>query len=159
MKTFKKILNELKLKWEVPKEPGSTPIPPDHVRLYHQTSSQNLSPIRRKGIESRQPVEGPKGIYADEKGFYGNPEDTPSVEFSVPKSDYRAPFVHQDVVEPKSIIATHKPWHRTVRYIDDDPEIKQAILRGEHDDLLNDPHYSKAIRFVKKREKALQGKN
>jgi hypothetical protein len=157
MKTFKTFVAEMKKpRWEVPAEPGSTPIPKDHVRLFHQTNGRNISSIRRHGLEARQPVEGPRGIYADEKGFYGKPDQTPSIEFHVKKSEFSRPFVHRDKVEPDQIVAAHKPWHASVRYIDADPQIRKDVEAGKHDDLMKfrDDPTSKAVRFVKKRAKA-----
>jgi len=168
MKTFKQYLYELKKpRYEVPDEPGSTPTPEGKIKLYHQTSMKNLNAIRRQGIQlsKAKGYEGPKAIYAslpskDNKGFYGPAHNTPTAEFHVDKDEYKAPFVHRDSVPAKDIIA-HKEWHDTVRYIDDDPELKAAILRGEHDHLIKkekSSKYAKAIRFVKKRAKAQQGK-
>jgi hypothetical protein len=159
MLSFKQYITELKKpKWEVPGEPGTAPIPKDHVRLYHQTSShKNLGSIKRKGILPHQPHEGPKGIYAGEKPFYGPAHHKPTTEFSVHKKDWHHPFVTRDKVEPKKIVANHKEWHHTVRYIDDDPELKKNVLSGEHDDLIakgKKDHYAKAIRFVKRRHAA-----
>lgn len=158
MITFKQFMLEMKKpKWEIPDEPGTKPIPRGHVRLYHQTAKKNLSNIRRKGILPHQPVEGPRGIYADPKGFYGKPTETPTAEFSVHKKDWHAPFVTRDKVEKKKLIATHKDWHHTVRYIDDDPDLKKKVLSGEHDDLIKQgkhDKFAKAVRFVKRRERA-----
>jgi hypothetical protein len=157
MKTYKQLISEMKRpKWEVPKEPGTEPIPKDHVRLFHQTKSSTLSRIRKTGIESRQPVEGPKGIYADTKGFYGKPHEVPTAEFHVHKSQFDSPFVHRDKVEPEKIIATHKPWHASVRYIDNDPILKREVEQGQHDDLLTykGSKEAKAVRFIKKRAQA-----
>lgn len=167
MLSFKQFLLEMKKpKWEVPAEPGTTPIPSDHVRLYHQTSRSAISPIRKGGIEPRQPVEGPRGIYAAKpdskgRGFYDHPDYKPTIEFSVPKDDFKyPPFVAQDKVEPSSIIAGHKPWHARVRSIDSNPRLKAEVERGEHDHLLDDESLKgddtvKAIRFIKKRAKSL----
>jgi len=161
LKKIEQIKEMKKPRWEVPAEPGTTPIPDDHVRLYHQTSDRAISPIRKTGIEPRQPVEGPKGIYASKpdsrgRGFYDHPEHKPTIEFSVPKSDYEyPPFVAQDKVQPSSIIAGHKPWHRTVRYIDDDPQLRADVESGKHDHLLDGKDdTAKAVRFVKKRAQA-----
>ena len=165
MLSFKQFIEEMKKpKWEVPAEPGTTPIPSGHVRLYHQTSRQAISPIRKTGIERRQPFEGPEGIYAvkpdaEGRGFYGHPDDKSTIEFSVPKSNYtHPPFVAQDKVQPSSIIAGHKPWHSKVRYIDANPKRRAEVESGEHDHLLNGPEKKddivKAIRFIKKRAKA-----
>ena len=64
-------IDELKRpRWELPAEPGTAPIPKDHVRLYHQTSSdKNLDSIRHTGIKlsHAKGYEGPKAVYADEK--------------------------------------------------------------------------------------------
>lgn len=149
-------------KWEVPAEPGSTPTPEGKVKLYHQTARSSISPIRKQGIEARQPVEGPRGIYAAEpnkkgEGFYGHPNHKSTIEFHVDKSEYNAPFVHRNKVEPDKIVAGHKPWHATVRYIDADPRVKAAVLSGEHDDLMGkgkSDNFAKAVRFVKRREQA-----
>lgn len=158
MKTFSEYIFELrKPKWTIPKSPGTKTLKKDHVRLYHQTKKSNLSNIRRKGIEARQPVEGPKGIYADEKGFYGKPEETPTAEFSVKKKDFSFPFVKKDMVKAKEIIATHKDWHETVRYIQSNKGMVKKVLDGEYDNLMDGSagaKYSKAVRFIKKRAKA-----
>lgn len=161
MKTFRAFIAEMKKpRYEVPAEPGSTPLKPGHVRLYHQTGEKALNSIRHTGIERRQPHEGPAGIYASKpdsqnRGFYSKATDTPTAEFQVPEHEYDAPFVHKDKVPAKDIIA-HKEWHHTVRHIDKDPKLKDEVLRGEHDDLMKDKgsKYSKAIRFIKKREAA-----
>ena len=158
MKSFKQYLNEMKRpRWELPPEPGTAPIPKDHVRLYHQTQSDaHLDSIKRNGIQFKHAkgYEGPKAIYADEKGFYGKPGDKPTAEFSVHKDRWHKPFVQGDV-EPKSIVSTHKKWHQTARYIEDDPRLKKAVLAGEHDDLMKkdqpDDKYRKAIRFIKRK--------
>lgn len=162
MKTLKEFLNEMKKpRWEVPAEPGSTPAPEGKVKLYHQTYAKNLSNIRRKGILPHQPVEGPRGIYAQQpdsrnRGFYGHPDDVPTAEFHIDKTDWHAPFVHKDKVEPHEVVATHKPWHAKVRYIDSHPDVLAAVERGEHDDLMKDKGEptGKAVRFIKKRMKA-----
>jgi len=168
MKTFREYITEMKRpRWEVPAEPGSTPTPKGQVKLYHQTHGRNISSIRKKGIESRQPVEGPKGIYASEpdskgKGFYGHPNDTPTIEFHTKKKDWNRPFVHRDKVEPKKIVAAHKPWHSTVRYIDADPDLRRDIETdkdGEYSKMLKDPinkgdKTTRGVRFVMKRAKA-----
>lgn len=145
--------------WKVPAAPGSQPIPADHVRLYHQTHKPKLSNIRRSGIQPGQPVEGPRGIYADTRGFYGDPRYTPSVEFHVHKDEWRPPFVHRDQVERDKILATHKDWHETVRYIDADPQLRKEVEDGLHDDLMKpgkSDKFAKAVRFVKKRKASQQ---
>lgn len=157
-------LSEMKKpRYEVPAEPGSTPTPEGKIKLYHQTGEKSLNAIRRQGIQlsKAKGYEGPKAIYAsppdkNNRGFYGRADDTPTAEFHVDKDEYRAPFVHRDEVPAKDITA-HKEWHATVRYIDADPELKAAVLRGEHDNLMKkgkSDKFAKAVRFVKKRAKA-----
>lgn len=127
----------------LPPAPGTAPIPPGNVRLFHQTSEENLATIERNGlsIANARGIEGPKAIYADEKGFYGSPSKVPTVEFSVAKDRWDAPFVRADSVKdsgkvaPSDIIATHYPWHDKARYIESNPDVLKAVLRGEHDDL------------------------
>jgi hypothetical protein len=143
-------INEV-INWKIPDPPGTQPIPDDHVRLYHQTDEQNLGAIKHQGIrfDKAQGIEGPKAIWADERGFYGKPTDRPTVEFHVHRDRWKyPPFVQGDVL-PKDIIAVHRPWHERARYNEQDPELIAKIVRGDHDDLLNDPHYAKQIRYIK----------
>lgn len=143
--------------YKIPFEPGTEPIPDGHVRLYHQTNAKYLRSIRRNGLEARQPFEGPRGLYADEEGFYGKPENVPTVEFHVPKEHWDRPFVktggsiYDARVEPENIIAVHHPWHQTARYIESEPDVLNSVLNGEDDKLLNDKQYGPAIRFIKHR--------
>jgi hypothetical protein len=64
-----------------------------------------------------------------------------TVEFHVHKDRWQSPFVTRSDVHPKDIIAVHHPWHRLARYAEDNPKVKQAIVAGEHDRLLNDKQY------------------
>lgn len=139
------------LSWRLPPAPGTTPIPDGHIRLYHQTGEQNLGAIKHQGIQlsHAQGIEGPRAIYADPEGFYGKPADKPTVEFHVPRERWDPPFVTGTSVAPQAIIAIHRPWHRTARYIEGRPELIQEILAGEHDDLLKDYHYGRPIRYIK----------
>lgn len=136
--------------WKLPPEPGTAPIPPDHVRLYHQTDASNLGAIKHQGIlfSKARGIEGPKAIWADETGFYGDPKHTPTVEFHVHKDRWRKPWVHGDVA-PHEIIAVHRGWHNTARYIEKHEDGIRRVLAGEHDDLLGDPKYGPAIRYIK----------
>jgi hypothetical protein len=81
--------------WNIPPEPGTTPIPKGHVRLYHQTGEHLLGAIKHQGLrlDKGRGIEGPNAIYADEHGFYGEPSDKPTVEFHVPKEQWDRPFV------------------------------------------------------------------
>ncbi len=142
---------------DLPPAPGTAPIPEGHVRLYHQTAEENLAGIWKNGIklDSARGIEGPKAIYADEKGFYGKPGQVPTVEFSVPKERWDAPFVRADsvldkgMVAPENIIGIHYPWQEHARYAESHPEVKASILAGEHDDLANDRNYGRANQYIK----------
>lgn len=144
----------------LPPAPGMAPIPAGNVRLYHQTSEANLGSIQNNGITlaSAKGIEGPRAIYADEKGFYGDPAHRPTVEFSVPKDRWDPPFVRADSVKdngrvaPQDIIGVHYPWHSNARYIESHPDVLKATLAGEHDNLLTDHgDYGSAIRYIKQR--------
>lgn len=154
MKTFLEFITEMKYpKYHLPAEPGTTPIPDGHVRLYHQTNEKNLNSIRRNGIQLKKSkgIEGPKAIYADTKGFYGKPHDTPTVEFHVPHKDWDKPFVKRDTVHSHEIIGIHRPWHRHARYLENDPKQIKNTLEGEHDHLLKDKEYGHAIKYIKQK--------
>ena len=139
------------ISWKLPPEPGTAPIPKDHVRLYHQTGEENLGAIKHQGLQfaKARGIEGPRGIYADEKGFYGKPGDKPTVEFHVHKSRWHPPFVTGEDVKPHEIIAVHRPWHRLARHTEDDPKTVHNIVSGKHDDLLKDPYYHHAVSYIK----------
>lgn len=139
----------------LPPEPGTAPIPPGHVRLYHQTTEANLRSIEQHGLlySHAKGIEGPRAIYACEIPFYGNPTQTPTLEFHVPRDKewWTTPcYVMQDV-PVSNIIAAHYPWHSHARYILSDPEVLQATLRGENDDLWKaDRAYGPAVVYVKR---------
>lgn len=135
-------------KMDLPAEPGTQSIPDGYVRLYHQTDTESLSSIAKEGlsIQYAKGIEGPRAIYAGETPFYGPVETRPTLEFIVPKDQWEAPFVLQDV-QPNQIIAAHYPWHRRVRYLEDNPASMQKALAGEFDDL--DGDYRLAVQYVK----------
>jgi len=138
----------------LPPEPGTTPIPEGHVRLYHQTSAENIPSIIKTGLNigHARGIEGPKSIYADRTGFYGSPGSRPTIEFSVPAHKFDSPFVLQDVA-PESFIAVHLPWHDRARYIGRDPDLLKSAKAGELDHLLDHPDYGPAIRHHKGKTK------
>jgi hypothetical protein len=134
----------------LPPEPGTAPIVPGNVRLYHQTSEENLQKIEKTGlgIEHARGIEGPRAVYASETGFYGKPGTRPTLEFQVPKKYWDDPFVLIDI-GVEDIIAAHYPWHSKARYIEDHPKTMQEVLGGKHDDLQGD--YVPAINYIKHR--------
>jgi hypothetical protein len=136
--------------FKLPPEPGTRPIPPGHVRLYHQTTEANAKAIEKNGltIAHAKGVEGPRAIYASETGFYGKPSDRPTIEFHVPRDKWQSPFVLQDV--PRSaIIARHLPWHQQARYLmargneESLSEVRRGLMKGMRGDT------GKAVRFVR----------
>ena len=133
----------------VPSEPGTAPIPPGAVRLYHQTTEPALKSIMRSGlsIQYARGIEGPRAIYASERGFYGKPDSMPTVEFYVDASMWDNPFVLEDV-PPQQIIAGHLPWHSKARYLLTHPKSMSSALMGEFDDL--DGDYATAVEYVKR---------
>jgi hypothetical protein len=135
---------------DLPPEPGTAPVQPGYVRLYHQTSAENLQAIEQTGlgIEHAQGIEGPRAIYASEKGFYGEPGTRPTLEFQVPKQNWDDPFVLQDV-PVENIIAAHYPWHSKARYLINDERCMAKALAGEYDDLKGD--YAPAVEYVKQK--------
>ena len=143
---------------KIPARAGTTPIPKDHVRLYHQTHGDHLlGSLKHKGIilEHARGIEGPRAIYADENGFYRKPHEGATVEFHVHKDRWHPPFVTGDDVKPDDIIAVHHTWHETARYIEEDPELLQEVIAGKHDGLLEKGtgKYNKAIRYIKHKYK------
>jgi hypothetical protein len=133
---------------ELPPEPGTAKIPAGHVRLYHQTDEKSAVSIGKHGLklEHAKGIEGPKAIYADEKGFYGSPAENPTVEFHVPKAEWDPPFVLRDVT-PKEILGVHLPWHAHARYIEDDATAREHCLSGQFDNLGGD--YIEAVKYIK----------
>jgi len=135
----------------VPSEPGTEPIPSGTVRLYHQTDGQSLDKIATEGLSIKyaKGIEGPKAIYAGEQPFYGAADSRPTLEFYVPKAQWDAPFVLEDV-SPEQIIAAHYPWHKQARYLENEPDSMQSALDGQYDDL-KDPDTSKAVEYIKEK--------
>jgi hypothetical protein len=145
---YSEIIGENKSDNSLPGEPGTEPIPQNAVRLYHQTTEDNLNSIMNSGlnIEKARGIEGPRAIYASETGFYGKPGTRPTVEFYVDKDKWDDPFVLQDV-PPDQIIAGHLPWHSKARYILEHPDTLRKTLAGEFDDLSGD--YIRAVEYIK----------
>ena len=142
----------------LPAEPGTTPIPDGHIRLYHRTSISNMKSIANSGlsIDHAKGYEGPKAIYADPKGFYGKPGDIDDsrvdVEFHVPINKFKGTIVHMDEVPKENIIAIHQNWHNTARSIRDDPKTLSRVLSGKHDNLLDGSggdQYKYSIKHIK----------
>ncbi len=154
---------------DVPKEPGTVPIPNNHIRLYHYTSAP-AEELRRDGL-----------LISKAKGHtYGEPdmiwsslkmpeEDQRYVEFSVPIDDPRfgvkpdafrgasyykdkqSNFTFFDDIKPSEFIAIHEPWHHVYRYMTENPKDIEATLNGEFDYLSfeRNPDEAEAVQAVK----------
>jgi len=136
----------------LPPEPGTVDIPVGTVRLYHQSKPDNLEKIAKTGlsIAHARGIEGPRAIYASERGFYGEPGRVPTLEFYVDRNKWDDPFVLEDV-PPEQMIAIHLPWHSKARYILDNPDTLEKALSGDFDDLRDD--YATAVEYVKRMKK------
>jgi hypothetical protein len=159
---------------DVPKEPGTVPIPSNHLRLYHYTDASN-DELERDGLL----ISKAKGHMYGEPDFVWASLKQPGnykkyVEFSVPIDDprfsmwgskpdaYRGAefysgksndFTFQGDIKPNEFIAIHEPWHHHYRYIvNEKPSIVQNVLDGEYDYLLqkkSTPDEAQAINAIK----------
>ena len=133
----------------IPDAPGTTPVKDGYVRLYHQTSEDNLGQIEKNGLllKHARGIEGPRAIYAGETPFYREADSHPTLEFQVPKKHWQSPFVLQDVM-PEDFIAAHYPGHRDARYLEENNLVENA-LNGKYDELSGDT--AKAVDYIKRK--------
>ena len=156
---------------EVPPEPGTAPIPPNHVRLYHYTRNeasdmakhQAAMVIKTQGIDiskARGSTYGePNAVWAS-RSMPG--EYKVFAEFSMATDDPRwaPPWGHGRVpseggdcyftssIRPEEIIAVHEPWHHQYRYLVENGMVEKC-QRGEFDHLLKTPGYGPAVMKAK----------
>jgi hypothetical protein len=158
-------------KIEVPKEPGTVPIPSNHLRLYHYTFT-DPEIIRKQGLK----LSAAKGnTYGEPNMVWASLQEPNNsktfVEFSMAIDDPRftnmgsKPSVSAGVefykgrnsdftilgdVNPSEFIAIHLPWHHTYRYLVDNNMVTE-VLDGKFDYLIDDkhPNEAKAIMTVK----------
>jgi hypothetical protein len=162
---------------EVPPAPGTVPIPPGNVRLYHyinlrtgQTEEQALESVRQTGID----ISKSRGhTYAEPNVVWASTQ-IPNrgkifLEFFMPADDARwligrprtpedvdwlhksgADVTFRDSIGPDEIIAIHLPWHETYRYLKEN-DITPRVLEGEFDNLLDKPESkeARAIQYIK----------
>jgi len=167
------------LEGQVPLEPGTAPIPPNHVRLYHYTKYetsanaaldqfQAAQRLRQEGID----INKARGSTYGEPNVVWASSEMPGrtkvfAEFSMAMDDPRwaqgkpenqTPQEYEarkgncyfyGSILPNEIIAVHESWHFQYRYIMKNPEVQKDIANGEHDRLLNDPEYGPAVRRIK----------
>ena len=158
---------------DVPAEPGTVSIPPDHIRLYHYTydnTREAAQRLRNEGIDiekargesygepnavwASSALPGQNKVFAefsiardDPRWAIGKPDETEDL------GDYaerRWDVTFLDSISPDEIIAVHEPWHHRYRYMIKDPELIQQAKNGEFDHLLDSPDYGPAIIKAKK---------
>ncbi len=180
MKNFKLWLENLDFSWaidaEVPPEPGTSPIPNNHIRLFHYTKFKYIGPESAHQAANSLKTQG-----LDIKKAKGNTYGEPNVvwasaeqpqhghvfaEFSVSIDDPRLPpsmrpdsiqkfnagksdIYLLDSINPEEILAVHEPWHSRYNYILKNPRLHQAVKNGEHDQLLNNDDYGPAVMKAK----------
>lgn len=162
---------------EVPLAPGETPIPADHVRLYHYTrwpegvtEGQAAEKLLQEGID----IGKARGSTYGEPNVVWASTQLPHrgkvyAEFSMHKDDPRwgigrpkypgdlewlqksgADVTFRDSIKPEDILAVHIPWHHSYRYLKEH-DMFSRVLEGEFDYLLDDPERdeAKAINYIK----------
>jgi hypothetical protein len=137
----------------IPPAPGTAPIPEGHIRYYHQTGEENLPSIREHGLlfAKAKGIEGPKGVWASHRPFYGDATQSATVEFHLPKDEGHIVSLQHDVT-PDQILAIHEPWHEHVRYAtEQEPSVGESILAGNEEWMHEDPTYSRVIAHIKGR--------
>ena len=129
------------------------------MRLYHQTTEDNLASIERNGLELSQAkgIEGPRAIYADEQGFYGKPGTISTVEFPFPLLGGTRHLSAPTQCSIKDGLRRRISWQFTFRGTNMLVTLKATwtvlaqTLRGENDRLTKDKEYGPAIDYIKQR--------
>lgn len=171
---LKDLLLENTDKIPVPPEPGTIPIPSNHLRLYHYTNTDPAI-IKKEGLRlshARGNTYGePDAIWCSLQLPHDNKifvefsvaiDDKRFIQFAGPAPDpYKSPkdyegrgsdFTLFGDVLPNEFLAIHEPWHHHYRYLIAEGERFIAnILAGEFDFLLDRPNSdeAKAILAVK----------
>ena len=133
--------------------PGEAPIPEGHDRYFHQTHPDNVPSIREHGLlwDKGRGVEGPKGVWISNTPFYGDAHDMATVELHLPHHPQRGRIASIGEVKPENSVASHEPWHQKARYMEENEDVKQNVLSGQHDDLQDYPEYGPAIDYIKRK--------
>lgn len=156
----------------VPPEPGTTPIPPEHVRLYHYTkvaTAEAAEILRQNGID----ISKAKGSTYGEPNVVWASSALPDrskvfAEFSISVNDprwaqgkpeagvdpreyekRRWDCYFRDSIRPEEILAVHEPWHYQYRYLMKNPGLWDELEEGEFDRLLTNQEYGPAVRQAK----------
>lgn len=148
---------------------GTKPIPEGHVRVNHYTSPEGAEGIKREGLSMARAHESFARGGTEFPSIFmnaGAPSETllrarPVVEAHVPTSQldigsHRSPReleAHQSTVTTnvdvprENILAVHEPWHQTFRYIMEDPQTRQGVMRGDYENI--DEDTDKAVQHSK----------
>lgn len=167
---------------DIPAAPGTTPIPPGYVRLYHYFGGVSPETIAKEGIrldKARGQTYGePNVVWASAQ--MPDPEIKNFVEFTMSWEDLinsggiGTPFPgSKDTpenfmarggnvafsfdIKPDKFIAVHEKWHNRVRFLED---YKDDVLKGDFDwvfdgDKLVDE--ARAVRYIKSKYGAGEG--
>ena len=170
---------------DVPPEPGKSPVPPGHVRLYHYTNAgEGSTPAEEQAIVDSLATHGiDKSKARGETYGEGNavwastarPDDGKVfVEFSVPWNDPRmypkieSPDLVAEAermghnyrffqsIKPSEFVAIHRPFHHHVRYIRENADVLSETLSGENDFIIKSGRATgQAVEFVKTHGRSL----
>lgn len=123
-------------------EPATTPLKPNHVRLYHQTDLEKFENIKREGKininrstgkENQEPmiVWGSIIKHRDDRGFYGYPKKRFTIEYQLPNNEVdKGTGGVARTVNADEIIAYHDPRLFNIKEIVDDDGYLNEILNS-----------------------------
>jgi len=137
----------------IPLERGTSKVKEGYVRVYHQTSPENIESIRKTGllVEKSRASSESRGVSVADTPFYGNNPNLVTIELQIPagiKAQSQGLALQQDI-PAGDILAIHEPWHEKVRYIQQNPETLKEVRNGDFDYLATDKDYGKAIKYIK----------
>ena len=150
-------------------EPGTAPIPPGHVRLYHYFPNDQIESVRQQGIDlgcaKGETYGEPNCVWAsgeqpsERHTFveFSASKDDPGWQIGKPNTDEDAQVIQDQgwnvtfgrTIRPEEFVAIHEPWHSHYRYIMNDPQLLQEVKQGKFDHLLDDEEYASAINLIK----------
>lgn len=137
----------------IPPERGTSKLKQGYVRVYHQTSPENIESIRRTGllVEKSRPSSESRGVSVADTPFYGNNPNLVTIELQIPagiRAQSQGLALQQDI-PAGDILAIHEPWHEKVRYIQKNPVTLKEVINGDLDYLVSDEEYGRAIKYIK----------
>jgi hypothetical protein len=140
---------------EIPEGLGTSKVKDGYVRMYHQTTPENIQSIVKNGLlvsKTRASSES-RGVSIADSPFYGtNNPNLVTIEVQVPRDKLKQAngSALQSDIPASDIIAVHEPWHENARYIEKNPETLKEVLNGDMDFMLGDNSpEAKAIEYIK----------